>query len=519
VVKISTARAEPNKLLNIGTVYWLMDENRSKSGLPQARFKENVRPPSNVVISAFRKGQIVPATFPITLRFVGGGKGTRPPVHAGAKQELEVDLDDLFFQLPSGDEEGPILLLIEPPADARSKGPAGPDTGDEDEERPGNCGSGPDEDFDGLFRSVRLAFDIVRIGDTLEIQNPSTADSLARNRGPHWNAVLHPSEQTGTRQRIMMDWKPDWIRRVRKSKKANRKPVPVARKGAELAMVVIHNSGGKRANAEKEGRLFPNGGSTVREFLNHATKGIHYVVDVDGHVTKLCHESFAGNHAGEGTQIPSWSHVGTRKAQIRAASVGIEHALFDREPEFYQALMTASVDLVKSLCEKHETIMPWNLVGHSDVVKKAACPGANFPWHRYESISITRRGGTLAGRTAPVALGADPNHEPDTSTMYNGFFDTTPSAVIGPKTKARDAIRELQNDLRAIGHSFHAKPSSGVYDSDTAHSVAEFHSRFMNGSAATPPDFSQPRITVVDQRSALQIKRVLHRLLSLTGGL
>lgn len=507
ILPVSSARTEPRKLLNISTVYWLINENLDSSGLPKTRMrKQNIRPPSTIQISIARDGSSLPITdaFQVTRRF-RGGQGARPPIHLKANQELEISLDPFFDTLPLG----MFVLSLDPPANALSAGPAGPDTGDDDENRPGNCGA-RDNEFDGLFRPVRMRFEVVRVGTDLEIRQLQNAEPLARSRGPHWYAVLHPDMSSGARQRIMMDWKPDWIRRV----EPDRKPVLRPRGRTPISMIVLHNTGGKRDNAETEGREFPNGGATVTEFLGHRHKGINYVVDVDGHVTKLAHEAFGTNHGAESNQTPKWDHVGTRPGQIRAASVGIEHCLYNSNTIFYPALLTASLDLVELILLAHETIVPWNLVGHNDLVSKAACPGTNFPWSEYEALVTTRGTPPLP---FPAVLGANPSHSPNVSTMYNGFFATNPGGRLDQSSSDRDAIRELQSDLRELGYRFHTV--TGRFDNDTGISVREFHSRFFNGSHVTPRDFTRARIQHVDKDSAIQLKRVLDNLSNLQSTL
>jgi len=514
-VTVSTARTEPRKLLNISTVYWLADENLHSSGLPMTRMiGENVRPPSTIAVSVSRAGEAtaIPVTFAVRRRF--SGAGARQPIHSGALQELEISLDPLFDSLLADDPLGLFVLTLNPPANALSTGPAGPDTGDNNDNRPGNCGAGDDQ-FDGLFRPIRLGFEVVRVGGELEIRNLQNDEALPPLRGPHWTAVLHPDMSTGARQRIMLDWKPDWIRRVL----SQRKPVTRSRGRQNVAMVVLHNTGGLRTDAEAAGRRFPNCGATIITFLNHATKGINYVVDVDGHVTKMAHEAFGTNHAGESGQTPRWDHVGTRGGAIRAAAVGIEHSLFESKPEFYPALVSASVDLVQHIVHAFPTIMPWNFVGHSDVVRKPACPGANFPWHRYEASIITRSAppptpGTLP---FPMALGADNSHQPDESTIYNGFFAGNPAGILRAGISAGDAVRELQSDMREIGYRFHG--INGHFDDETENSVRQFHTRFMNGARETPPDFSRVPPREVNMASAIQIKRVLNKLDSLRASI
>ena len=248
-VSVSTARTEPRKLLNIE--YGLLAGRRESTrvGAPLSRLKNNnVRPPSTIKVSVFRAGETAPfpVTFPVTRRFKGG-KGARQPIHLRALQELEISLDPFFDSLTASDPLGQ-FVLPDPPADALSTGPAGPRYGDDNDSRPGNCGAG-DNEFDGLFRPVRLGFDVVRVGGELEIRNLQNDEGATSFSGPHWTAVLHPDMSTGARQRIMLDWKPDWIRQVLSQPKP--KSILVDRETRRWSSY-ISSAGSARRQSQKE---------------------------------------------------------------------------------------------------------------------------------------------------------------------------------------------------------------------------------------------------------------------------
>ena len=200
--------------------------------------------------------------------------------------------------------------------------------------------------------------------------------------------------------------------------------------------------------------------------------------------------------------------INSLSGDINDGAVGIEHALFGRNPEFYPALIDASVDLVRQIVTHFGTVPPWNVVGHGHLVDggKRGCPGVNFPWLQYEN-EILGEGGT-PGRSVPMALCADENHFPDLKVIYNGLFESHPGTTLKRGgIRGRTAVTELQRDLRRIGFVFHRV--NGTFDEGTEISVLEFHSRFMNGSHATPQNTLQKSRTVVDRDSAIQIKRVV----------
>ena len=519
---VSSAAPAKKLVVRVATVYWLADENKTDEGLPKTRMiSSNVCPPSKTNATVMRVGAttLEPIAVPVV-------KKTRDFAHSRVLGELEISLDPFLGSLDANDPGGTFLLELEPPANALSTAPAGPHTGNNKQNRPGNCGS-KDKGHDGLFRVVRMRFDLEFDANRLPIvSNLEDADPEAIPRGPHWLAVVHPKPlKAGADQCILMDWKPDWLRRVEPA----RRPILNSRNGSDVEMIVLHNISG----GSSESRRFPNAAAAITTFmlklvakkdddgnkvLDPVTgevvkvdqqSGIHYVVDVDGHVTKMAHETFNTRHGG-GSSPRNWGNL--KKTGINNGAVGIEHALLKNNPEFYPALVDASVDLVRQIATHFPTFRPWNLVGHSHVVNKKLCPGVNFPWNRYESEIIGHAG--LPARSIPMAIGADELHFPNTQAIYDGFFAVHPDAAIGAENDgvndSKAAIKELQRDLREIGFR-HAKVT-GTYDQGTRRAVREFHSRFMNGSHIVPQDFQRPSQNTVNLESATQIKRVISTL-------
>lgn len=517
---VSTAVPAHRLVLSVATLYWLRDENLDGSGLPFSRMKSsNVCPPSTTRVNATHQGLGITVALTVTK------KQRRPFAHHRVLGELEISLDPFLDALGANDPTGTCVIELQPPDNALSDAPAGPDTGDTDENRPGNCGH-DDETHDGLFRPVRLQLDLATSTDGLlrvdNLQDPNAGQ--LQLRGPYWTAVMHPDPaSTGAQQRIMLDWKPDWLRRV----KPVRRPKLSSRRGNATRMIVLHNISGGTG----PGRRFPNGAAAITTFmLNKVTKkedgevvldsqgepvkidqdsGIHYVVDVDGHVTKMAHESFHTKHGG-GSSPREWGRLGG--SGINNSAVGIEHALLKNDPVFYPALIDASVDLVRQIVARYPEFRPWNLVGHSDMVNKKLCPGVNFPWLIYENELLGRAGDPP--RDVPMALCADADYYPNLRVIYNGFFAANRDAALGDAKDGvaddRTAVRELQRDLRRIGYRFHRE--NGTFDDATVRAVREFHSRFMNGSHAMPQNPTQGSVKVVNRDSAIQIKRVLHML-------
>lgn len=560
-IKVSTATPIHRLLVSICTVYWLTDENldtfhskcnscRKKGGkkiacgLPRSRIlrTNNICPPSTTVAQIFQDGNIVPISVNLPIKWKGNG----PFSFHDVNQELNLSLDPFLIQLKkdSGTSEDPIegtfILKLIPPNNAISDRPAGPTTGDDSKFRPGNCTGRRDDILDGLFREVKLQFDLTMGKDgipTVGALQAIDAENISRSRGPYFSTMMHPTP-TVAHQHIMLDWKPDWIRRV----KPDRTPTQQDRKTKfPTEMIVLHNTGGTKKTAVEPPdpdqwiNLFPNAGLTIGDMLKpNKAKGIHYVVDVDGHVTKMAHENSWTQHGGGGT-TPGWSHlkdwskVKSKKFHpgINKLAVGIEHSLLGTDPEFYPELINASVNLVKELAAHLPGYRPWNLIGHSQLsTSRQVCPGTNFPWYRYEKLTYDILKPSLVGRISvptmipvPVALHADETHNPNLSTIYNGFFHSHPTSVLGSKKDDSKAIHELQQDLFEIGFIFHKvdikAKTTGIFDPETKRSVQQFHKRFMNGSHDTPQDVLKKQISIVNKESAIQIKRILHKLKTL----
>jgi N-acetylmuramoyl-L-alanine amidase len=101
----------------------------------------------------------------------------------------------------------------------------------------------------------------------------------------------------------------------------------------------------------------------------------HYLVDVDGSVTRLVDESMRAWHAGKS----SWEG----EDDINSYSIGIEiqnpgHK-YGYEP-FSKEQMKAVIELCKGIIEQHK-ILPAHVLAHSDIApERKTDPGELFPW-------------------------------------------------------------------------------------------------------------------------------------------
>jgi len=493
-----------------GIRFWLMD-NVGEDGLPLRRDSFLPTPLKNVTVEV--RGR---------ANFDGFSAEPSPgPVLRTSDAGRRVVLDLTFFlealddwtsaTLDPGGDPGSFELVLTPASeDMRSDQPAGPALG-RTEQSPPNAGNF----MDVMLRPLRVGFQVRRneSGHGYEV----LADSLAAiheteswpERGPHGQAVLEilPSGL----QRILVDWKPDWLRRVEPS--VHPPPFDLRPGVRRKSLVVIHNISGK----VRQEHIHPLIGAALSGFTSaRKTKGIHYVIDHDGHIVKMTHEDHAVKHGG-GTGSSQWGRNVTGPDgvllrerfvnNINNVAIGIEHALFEVDPDFPPALIRASVDLVGQLVQEFG-IDPWNIVGHGEVntdeqhrLKKHRflCPGNNYPWHIYE----------LAGLVlTPEPLSDD---QFDTADVYGvpegGVLDE----------KDRSAVRELRRDLHAVGY---AVPEGDEFDTTVRLAVNRFQARFMNGSrpwdyvgGPIPPGWTQDLTWsptgVVDRRTAMQIRRVV----------
>ena len=144
--------------------------------------------------------------------------------------------------------------------------------------------------------------------------------------------------------------------------------------GQAVDILVLHYTG------------MPDAGQALRRLRDPQAKvSAHYVIDLDGSVTRMVPEEKRAWHAG----VSCWK--GAR--DINARSIGIEivnpgHE-FGYRP-FQLAQMDALVALAKDIKTRHD-IPPERVLGHSDVAPtRKLDPGELFDWFRLsvEGIAI-----------------------------------------------------------------------------------------------------------------------------------
>lgn len=355
------------------------------------------------------------------------------------------------------------VLEIEPAAAELSPGAAAT----------GHGGGGFAQAPSFLFRPFEVEVDIDATGFVL---NPAPRVRVQAIAGVPAHALLF----SVTAGELVLDWKPDWI-------KSNNR-AQVANKANEF--LVIHRTGGASI------------GSAINTFTNRANAtGIHYLVDVDGHVVKLVHESDRVNHTG-----PSFWQ---RSTQANARSVGIE-IVHTGNQDFPAEQYTSLLRIVPDIRATHAAIVRQRVVGHSDIAvtrtndltlstRRIIDPGETFDWDRLEAAGHARR--RLIGPPATtynVLAG---------QTLRRG--QTHARGPGGPNPLAAD-IRQLQTDLLAIGYSVAngGTTISGVFDDALEAAVKAHQQRYFSGGnrRLRGANFA---LGVVDFETATSIQAVL----------
>jgi N-acetylmuramoyl-L-alanine amidase len=264
-------------------------------------------------------------------------------------------------------------------------------------------------------------------------------------------APVHALVLSVTPTKLSLDWKPDFIL------SANRKLATAK----SVDVLVLHRTGGNDIR------------SALNTFLNPVNQVTpQYLVDVDGHVVKLCHETDGANHVG-----PSFWNGRTK---VNDFSVGIEIVHAGTAP-FTDEQYATVLRLVREIRAAHASITRQQVVGHMEVATEKANqqlssrriddPSEVFEWDRFEAANLVR------ART----LGPPP------ATLFGiGPGEFAQKGRVSPRTLRPD-IRTIQTTLSAIGYSI-AKAGgtavSGVFDDALTGAVKAFQRRYFAGANA-----------------------------------
>jgi len=168
----------------------------------------------------------------------------------------------------------------------------------------------------------------------------------------------------------------------------------------------------------------------------------HYVIDLDGSITRLVDEGRRAWHAG----AAYWAG----ETDINSCSIGIEiqnQGEWAGNPDFPDAQMAALEALCRDIIDRHR-IPAHRVLGHSDVAPgRKIDPGPRFDWQRLHDAGI--------GHWVPPVADAD-----------------GPGLDLGDEG---DAVIELQMRLHDYGYKIEP---SGLYDGATKTVVSAFQLHF-----------------------------------------
>jgi N-acetyl-anhydromuramyl-L-alanine amidase AmpD len=249
----------------------------------------------------------------------------------------------------------------------------------------------------------------------------------------------------------------------------------VSRGGHTPTVIVVHHTDDENRSPQYD----PNFHSLINRSINAwigNNFAPHYVIDRDGSVVKLGHESLQAYHADSAR----WDG----HSPLNPFSIGIEvvHTNNPRpnngpatytegfEQAQYSALIALLSDLTNTL-----NIDGSSIVGHSDVGtnggnlpntvvgRKSSDPGIQFDWNILEGAGLG-----LQRDPAPV----------DFTVAYGGFFNVHPTGRIqaGAPGVTPAIITELKNDLTLIGYSVSTGAS---YDNSVSRCVMVFCEHFL----------------------------------------
>ncbi|HET7230491.1 MAG TPA: IPT/TIG domain-containing protein [Longimicrobium sp.] len=255
-----------------------------------------------------------------------------------------------------------------------------------------------------------------------------------------------------------------------------------------LTLCVVH-----KADAPKNTRSTLQG--TINSFLKAGGLSSHYVVDRDGSIVKMVHESAVAFQAG----CSHW----LGKDGVNEFSIGIEQVHDSIDGAYPTAQVDAVIGLIQRVRDTYgQTLPARGVVGHSDVAttgtdrnclpadrmlgRKGLDPGPQFDWKALRDCGL----GILLNTQAPAAW------------IYGGFFDDPRFRNLSLKLNDNDArhvyggmtntgitanvIAELQADLRAIGYFCPSNPT-GTYDAATAAAVQQFQDTSSARGSPPPP--------------------------------
>jgi len=300
-------------------------------------------------------------------------------------------------------------------------------------------------------------------------------------------SIAHPDVSISGRT-ITLRIQPVWMA------SPNRRARPV---DTPIDLAIVHHTAGRTA------------GPAINTFLHAGSTSAHYVIDVDGQIIKMVHESETAAHAG----ISHWAG----RDSLNSTSIGIE--IVHRSGPYPAAQITAVTTLLQSIRAAHPNIPVRRIIGHADIAthgtprrlgRKAGDPGPEFPWFTLAVAGL----GMPVPTSVSMAIQQSIRSNLGLPAIYGNFF----TLVTGGRLRSGDrdstqtfgrrrrpaithaVINELQTDLSVIGYF---SPVDGTFGGQTTAAVRAFQEHFFSGSIARAAHPGQ-----VDERTAEAIKAV-----------
>lgn len=298
---------------------------------------------------------------------------------------------------------GTYTIEITPPPNQDTTTPAGPDT----PVRNGfNYASAPDRKYRPFSATA-----------TVDAEGMWTETPAATVTLPHrGNTAAYAGVAGVTNMDLYLDWKPEWI------KVANRHALRRTNQA-----VVMH------ATATT---MHEQIGSPLDTFNGGAGTAAHYLVDLDGHIVKLVHESEVCYHAADS----HWHEL----VGLNASGIGIEtvhtdnNSDTDRRLREFPAEQYAAINRLVTLLRTTFNITKAYVCGHNDCRDGSRdCPGDMFDWASLENAGNALRtlyGGAFAGSRAVnrAAETADDAAVPLSQRLYRvGYTHKRIDAAVG----------------------------------------------------------------------------------------
>ena len=312
---------------------------------------------------------------------------------------------------------------------------------------------------DRIFRS--LVIDVTLAGGVI------LAANVAPGQAANGTVTLTPG------QPLAVTVQPVWMRSPNEQTR-----------GQQISGVIVHHTAVESVS------------SVLETFLNDTTSA-HYVVDIDGQIVKMVQDARRASHAG----VARWNE----DSNVNSRTIGIEIVHLDGP--FPPAQMEGVLALLTRIRAAFPTLVPWNVIGHSDVAtndsgrlgRKSGDPGSRFEWVRVESLGLGMSASPMP--IPPTMYGSFFNQFPNESLRQN---DSDASRIFGGAVRpgiAGNIIQELQTDLRGIGYALGTV--DGGFGEKTRAAVQMLQEHFFAGGRGhKDPDGR------VDRRTAMLIKAV-----------